>query len=168
VTRRARARPREVAPLKWLLRIAVVVSVVVVGRELHLRQTKLMAVAGSIEVARDAIDRDETGIDELERDIGEAADTIGLFDARITAIERRYPQGIPPSEWDGYRRLVDERNALAHRQNELIERQRRLVGEYEQHVAAHNAEVEDASALAREDTPGAVVRDLWARLLGGS
>lgn len=44
--------------------------------------------------------------------------------------------------------------------------QRTLVDEYGRRVAAHNARVDEAGAIARRGTPGAVVRELWGRLAG--
>jgi hypothetical protein len=163
VARRVRARAGEI--VKWVLRIAVIASVALIGRELHVRQTKITAIAGVIDVERDAIDRAETGIDDLERQIGAAADGIGLLDAHITRVEQGHPRGVPPSEYEAYRRLVAERNALADRQNALIARQRLLLEEYGRRVATHNARVADATGLTRRGTPATVVRDLWARLV---
>lgn len=153
--------------MKWLMRIVVFGGLLLVGRELHLRQTELTAVAGEIDVQRDAIDRAEVGLEDLEREVGAADDAIRLLDQRITAIERRHPRGVPPSEYEGYRRLVRERNDVASRQRALVERQRALVEEYGRHVDAHNTHVDEATALARRGTPGSVVRDVWDRLVGG-
>lgn len=152
--------------MKWSLRIVVLLGLAALGWELHVRQTALVAVAADIDLERGAIDRAETGIDDLDRDIGSAEDQIRLLDVRITEIEQRHPGGVPPSEYAGYQGLVAERNAVARRRNERVAAQRALIDTYEGHVAAHNARVEEASALARRAGPGAVLRDVWDRLRG--
>jgi hypothetical protein len=152
--------------MKWPVRIVVLLGLAALGWELHVRQAALVAVAADIDARRDAIDRAETGIDEVDRDIEAAADQIRLLDARITEIEQRHPGGVPRSEYAGYRRLVAERNAVARRRNDRLAARRALIDVYEGNVAAHNARVEEASALARRAAPGAVLRDVWDRLRG--
>jgi len=152
--------------VKWLVRIVVLGALLGVGRELHLRQLRLTEIAGEVEVARDAIDRSERGIERLDLDVGAAADQLALLDRRIRTMEQRSPRGIPRSEYEVYRRLVTERNEVAARYNTLLAEQRRAIDAYAVDVATHNAHVADATAVARRGTPSAVVADFWHRLVG--
>jgi len=152
--------------VKWLVRIVVFGSLMLVGRELHLRQLRVTELSGEVDVARDAIDQSERTIERLDRDAGALADQLAMLDRRVAAIEARSPRGIPRAEYDAYRRLIEERNQVAVRYGALLGEQRRAMDEYGVHVATHNARVEDATSIARRGTPGAVVADWWKSLVG--
>lgn len=152
--------------MRWVVRLVVLGVIAVVGRELHRRQLEIGTLAGEIDRERAAIVRAEETLDALDRTVGEMETRLGRLDAAIDAVEARHPRGIPRTEYPAYRRLVDERNALARRLEELVSRQRVAAGDYTRTVDRHNAGVEAVGAVARRGTPTAVVRDLWHRLLG--
>jgi chromosome segregation ATPase len=151
--------------MRWMLRLGVMVAVCIVGRELHLRQTEITAVASEVDQQRVAIAETEARIDALEREIDEKAARLTTLDAEIDRKERRHPRGIPRSEYPAYAALVEERNSVAGRRNVLIAHHREMASGYTHTVDAHNAGVDEIHALARRAAPTAAVKDLWRSLV---
>jgi hypothetical protein len=151
--------------MRWIIRLGVLAALVIVGRELQLRQTEVAAIAGRFDGQLLEIEQTEADLDALAREIDAAAGRLGGLDEEITAIERRHPRGIPRSKHGEYARLVAERNSVANEHNALISRHRSLADDYRQTVDRHNTGVEEANALARRSTPWSVAQDLWDGLV---
>jgi len=169
-TPRRHGRHARESAMRWILRLAVLGLLVVLAQRLRAHDANVAATAGDLTERRHALARSERELDALGRSIDDAAARVRELDGRITAIERRYPGGVPAGEYDDYTALVQERNDASAEHDALVDRHESLQADYGEDVAHHNAAVDDANALARDGTPWALVQGVWddvlARLCG--
>jgi len=142
-----------------------VALVILVAQRLRARQAELAAITGDFDERQVELEHTETDLDALGGSIDRAAARLRELDAQITAIERRYPGGIPQAEYADYSALVAQRNDLAAEHDALVNRHGALVEDYRRSVDRHNARVKEANALARRSTPWSVVGELWDGLV---
>ena len=154
--------------MRWIVRLAVLVLLALVVTRLRERQADLSATADGLGVERNGIVQAEGYVGDLDARIDDAADRMHDLDRQVTALEARYPSGIPTAARDDYDRLLTQRNEAAAEHNQLVARRRTAVAEYDERVATHNDHVEDANALGEESTPWRVVRAFWESVVGPS
>jgi chromosome segregation ATPase len=152
--------------VRWIVRVAFVVVVGVVGMRVRNRQMELAAAGEEIDVGRQGVEHAEAYVDDLDARIDDAVARMRELDARLSAIEAQHPRGIPAAEREEYDRLLTRRNEIAAEHNDLVGRRRSAVRDYEDDVARHNARVDGANALAEESTPWRIVIGLWERVGG--
>jgi hypothetical protein len=148
--------------MRWIVRLAVLVAAVVLGRQLWDRQVDLMAAREDLDGQRADIGAAESEIDALDVAIDQSEAGLRDLDSRIGAIERKYPGGIPQAVYPAYAQLVAEQNAAVAKHNDLDARQHALHGDYRARVDRHNAGVAAANSFARDSGPCAMLPE-WAR-----
>lgn len=148
--------------MRWIVRLAVLLAAVVLGRQLWDRQAVLLAAKQDLDHQRADIDAAETEIDGLDRAIDESEARLRDLDWKIGGIEREYTRGIPPSIYGEYSRLVAEQNDEVAKHNDLVSRQHALHGDYTMRVDRHNARVAAANSRTSDSSPCAILPE-WLR-----
>ena len=148
--------------MRWIVRLAVLVLAVVLGRQLWDRQVALTEARQDLDHQRAEIDAAESEIDGLDRAIDESEGRLRDLDWKIGGIEREYPNGIPPGVYAEYSRLVAEQNDAVAKHNDLVSRQHALHGDYTLRVDRHNTRVAAANSITRENGPCAMLPG-WLR-----
>lgn len=154
--------------MRWIARLAVLALLAVVGLKLRERQALIATADADLTVERTDIQRAEGYVDDLDARIDDAVVRLRDLDARVSAFEARYPDGIPAAERTDYDQLLGRRNEVVSEHNDLIARRRSAVSEYTDRVGRHNERVGDANALAEESTAWRIVQALWASVVGRS
>ncbi len=148
--------------MRWFVRLIVLALAVGATYEMLDRQQKVLAIGDDLEVQRNGIDAAESKLDATNRSIDQAESRVHELDARITAVERAHPAGIPASIEADYARLIEEHNYAVAEHNDLVARQRRLNYGYNVQVDRHNASVADANAYAAASGPCSLLPS-WIR-----
>ena len=152
--------------MRWIIRLAVLALLAVVGLKLREREAVIAAPNADLSVERRGLVHAEGYVDDLDARIDDAVARLRDLDARVSAFEARHLDGIPAAERDDYDALLGRRNEVVSEHNDLIARRRSAVQEYTDRAGRHNAHVADANALAEQGTPWRVVQGLWARVVG--
>lgn len=139
--------------MRWLVRLTVLALAVGAVREMRDRQHAVLAVGTQLEAQRRDLKSTEADLDVVDASIDDAASEIARLAARIDAMEREHPGGIPETLRPEYLRLVKEHNDAVNEHNALVARRGRMQVDYAAQVDRHNARVAEANAYAAASGP---------------
>jgi predicted nucleic acid-binding Zn-ribbon protein len=148
--------------MRLIIRLVVLLAGIALARELWSRHVQVVAATQDLDRKRADIEAAESAIDVLDHSIDQSEARLRELSSDISAIERRYPAGIPEAVYPEYSRLVAEHNDAVTRHNDLVTRQGELQGTYAMRVEDHNARVAAANSLATVSTTCAMLPE-WLR-----
>ena len=112
-------------------------------------RSALDAIQADLQATRGVVQGMEALLRVMSQEIEDRKSAIAILRNRFTALERRYPGGIPPEVCVAHARDVSRYNLLAKEYNLKVQRYKKLWSEYSGHRDQLNRQVEAADYAAR-------------------